>query len=416
MQSIGFAQGRRNLLRSASLDPPRIDSNQLSNGYNQPFNPNLSQPQFNPNIHPSANTHILVNGGYPGPNNGFHQPDYNLPSRPGSSAGPMSRPSSGMSHSSSHCSSHGSPHGLSQGPPCDSPQWTRGPQLGGDPRSKAYLALHAESGQIFVAKSVSSRALPRDMRQLDSEQAILEDLRNSPRVVRLLGADWEDDPAAPGARVRNLFMEYVSGGSVADIMSAFGGSLPEALVRRYARGICEGLREPARAGDRPLRHPRRERADNGEQRRREALQLRLRNPRRRRRGIRRWRRRGRAESAEAGAVSGGGRVQLDGAGGSPPGGARLRGGRLVVRVHGPRDDHWPAALDRAARSRGLRGWERGRRRLLPRRRWRRAGVRSRRGAAHDRGNVRGAAYPAGGVARVPELLKTVPRTRPGQPP
>ncbi|CAI5475799.1 unnamed protein product [Closterium sp. Yama58-4] len=78
---------------------------------------------------------------------------------------------------------------------------------------------------------------------LDNEQAILEELRGSPRVVRLLGADWEDDAAFPGARVRNLFMEYVSGGSIADLMSAFGGRLPEALVRRYARGICEGLRD-----------------------------------------------------------------------------------------------------------------------------------------------------------------------------
>ncbi|CAI5999406.1 unnamed protein product [Closterium sp. NIES-65] len=151
--------------------------------------------------------------------------------------------SQGSPHGSSYGSSHGSSHGLSQGPPCDPPQWIRGHQLGGDPRSKTHLALHADSGQIFVAKSVSSRALPRDMRQLDNEQAILEELRGSPRVVRLLGADWEDDAAVPGARVRNLFMEYVSGGSIADLMSSFGGRLPEALVRRYARGICEGLRD-----------------------------------------------------------------------------------------------------------------------------------------------------------------------------
>ncbi|CAI7902253.1 unnamed protein product [Closterium sp. NIES-54] len=151
--------------------------------------------------------------------------------------------SQGSPHGSSYGSSHGSSHGLSQGPPCDPPQWIRGNQLGGDPRSKTHLALHAESGQIFVAKSVSSRALPRDMRQLDNEQAILEELRGSPRVVRLLGANWEDDAAVPGARVRNLFMEYISGGSIADLMSSFGGRLPEALVRRYARGICEGLRD-----------------------------------------------------------------------------------------------------------------------------------------------------------------------------
>ncbi|CAI5457660.1 unnamed protein product, partial [Closterium sp. Yama58-4] len=186
-------------------------------------------------VHPGAKPNILVNGAY-GPNNGFHQPEYNIPSRPGSSAGPMSRPSSAMSNRSQRSS-----HGSSQA--CDPPQWIRGRQLGGDPRSKIHLALHAESGQIFVTKSVSSRALPRDMRQLDNEQAILEELRGSPRVVRLLGADWEDDAAVPGARVRSIFMEYVSGGSIADLMSSFGGRLPEALVRRYARGICEGLRD-----------------------------------------------------------------------------------------------------------------------------------------------------------------------------
>ncbi|CAI5535487.1 unnamed protein product [Closterium sp. Naga37s-1] len=134
-------------------------------------------------------------------------------------------------------------------------RWIRGPNLGGDPTGKVNLALNSDTGEVLVVKSVSISSLPKTMRQLENEQAILEELRTCPRVVRLLGSAWESDPAS-GARVKNLFLEYVSAGSVLDIMGTFGccgrdnggggggcGGLPEALVRKYARGIAEGLAE-----------------------------------------------------------------------------------------------------------------------------------------------------------------------------
>ncbi|CAI5496352.1 unnamed protein product [Closterium sp. Naga37s-1] len=136
-------------------------------------------------------------------------------------------------------------------------RWIRGPSLGGDPAGKVNLALNSDTGEVLVVKSVSINSLPKTMRQLENEQAILEELRTCPRVVRLLGSAWESEPAS-GARVKNLFLEYVSAGSVLDIMGTFGccggdsggggggggcGGLPEALVRKYARGIAEGLAE-----------------------------------------------------------------------------------------------------------------------------------------------------------------------------
>ncbi|CAI7927019.1 unnamed protein product [Closterium sp. NIES-54] len=161
-------------------------------------------------------------------------------------------------------------------------RWIRGPNLGGDPTGKVNLALNSDTGEVLVVKSVSISSLPKTMRQLENEQAILEELRTCPRVVRLLGSAWESDPAS-GARVKNLFLEYVSAGSVLDIMGTFG---------------CCGR-------------------DNGGRLRTRILPMIIWN------------------------------VRLDGAGGRATGRSRVRIGRLVVRVYSDRNGDGLAALDRS---------------------------------------------------------------------
>ncbi|GJP46520.1 hypothetical protein CLOM_g5797 [Closterium sp. NIES-68] len=158
------------------------------------------------------------------------------------------------SHAASHAASSGP---ITPAPPAAAIRWIRGPGLGGNPTGgKVSLALNSDTGEVLVVKSVAINSLPKAMRLLENEQAILEELRTCPRVVRLLGSAWESDPTS-GAPVKNLFLEYVSAGSVLDIMGTFGccgdsgsggaggsggcGGLPEPLVRKYAHGVAEGL-------------------------------------------------------------------------------------------------------------------------------------------------------------------------------
>eukprot|EP00897_Mesotaenium_endlicherianum_P009500 jgi/Mesen1/8579/ME000497S07987 len=122
--------------------------------------------------------------------------------------------------------------------------WLRGPLLGAGAFGSVSLALNRETGQLFAVKSVDSDRSPSELRALENELAILQYV-DSPRVVRCLGSDRTQE--SNGSK-RNLFLEYLPGGSIADLMKKFGGKLEEQLIRTYTRGIVEGLRDLHRQG------------------------------------------------------------------------------------------------------------------------------------------------------------------------
>ncbi|CAH8381885.1 unnamed protein product [Eruca vesicaria subsp. sativa] len=110
--------------------------------------------------------------------------------------------------------------------------WTRGPIIGRGSTATVSLAI-TNSGELFAVKSSefsSSAALQR-------EQSVLSNL-SSPYVVKYIGSNitTENDKT-----MYNLLMEYVSGGSIHDLIKNSGGKLPEPEIRSYTRQILKGL-------------------------------------------------------------------------------------------------------------------------------------------------------------------------------
>lgn len=122
--------------------------------------------------------------------------------------------------------------------------WTRGPIIGAGAFGTVNMGLDCESGSLFAVKSVEVDIFPEKVMALEKEIQILSTI-SSNRVVKYLGTDWT---AEDGVRRKNLLMEFVPGGSVADLSKNFGGKLQETLIRKYTRDILEGLRDLHVAG------------------------------------------------------------------------------------------------------------------------------------------------------------------------
>ncbi|WOL17539.1 mitogen-activated protein kinase kinase kinase YODA-like [Canna indica] len=125
-------------------------------------------------------------------------------------------------------------------------EWSRGAVIGRGSFSTVSLGYvhrgrdgqHRQQTPVVAVKSapLAQSAL------LSHENSVLLDLQGCPHVVRCFGDEVAVD-AATGAESYNLFLEYVAGGSLHDVVRrSCGGSLPEPTVRRYARSILQGLR------------------------------------------------------------------------------------------------------------------------------------------------------------------------------
>ncbi|WOL14818.1 mitogen-activated protein kinase kinase kinase 3 [Canna indica] len=121
--------------------------------------------------------------------------------------------------------------------------WVRGCPIGAGAFGAVHLAFDKSASQVFAVKSVSLSSSPLPFIQfLENEIQVLKSIR-SPYVVSYLGDDTSHEPRA-GAR-RNLHIEYMPGGTVADAAAAAraeGRPLDELQVRSHARCVARALR------------------------------------------------------------------------------------------------------------------------------------------------------------------------------
>lgn len=110
--------------------------------------------------------------------------------------------------------------------------WVRGAVIGAGAHGIVSLAMNSSNGHLFAVKSAASFSWV-----LDNEYKILQCL-DSPYIVRSLGRNYSLEN---GVRMSNLFMEYMPGGSIGDLLSKFGGPLDESVVSAYTRGILRGI-------------------------------------------------------------------------------------------------------------------------------------------------------------------------------
>ena len=121
--------------------------------------------------------------------------------------------------------------------------WTRAKRIGEGSFGTVDLAVMRSDGGVFAVKSVERRG-GQGCREaaLENEISVLRGL-SSPFVVRYLG----DDVSVEGKTVsfRNLHVEYMPGGTVADLAVRSGGKccadVDERIVRSYTYCIVSAL-------------------------------------------------------------------------------------------------------------------------------------------------------------------------------
>ncbi|KAK7328347.1 hypothetical protein VNO77_22451 [Canavalia gladiata] len=118
---------------------------------------------------------------------------------------------------------------------CVSPkpnEWLKGKLVGSGSFGTVHLAINKSTGGLFVVKSAHSKA---GREALDKEAKMMKILNSSPYIVDCLGTEEDRGNL-------NVFMEYMAGGSLADVAHKFGGSLDEDVIRVYTREILHGLK------------------------------------------------------------------------------------------------------------------------------------------------------------------------------
>ena len=110
-------------------------------------------------------------------------------------------------------------------------------------RVRAYasvsLAIDLEDGLMFVVKSTSAETMysyrkSPELAAMESEISILRSL-NCAHVISYLGDNTTYDRS--GHASRNLFLEYMEGGSVSDLLKRCGGRLQEEQVQREVHSV-----------------------------------------------------------------------------------------------------------------------------------------------------------------------------------
>ncbi|CAM6050561.1 unnamed protein product [Sphagnum compactum] len=116
--------------------------------------------------------------------------------------------------------------------------WIRGSLLGAGAFGQVNLGMNRVTGSFFAVKSVVVDVMGSQnlVAALENEIQILQGLE-SEFVVRCLGSDWSEEA---GQKMRNVFLEYMPGGSLSDLLKQFQ-SLDEQLIRSYTRSILQGI-------------------------------------------------------------------------------------------------------------------------------------------------------------------------------
>lgn len=118
-------------------------------------------------------------------------------------------------------------------------EWIRGGIIGAGASGTVSLGISKSNAHLFAVKTTTTCTS-----SLENEYNLLKSL-DSPYVVQCLGREHS---IQNGVAVYNLFLEYMPGGSIGDLLIKFGGQLDEAVIRSYTRGILLGIQYLHRQG------------------------------------------------------------------------------------------------------------------------------------------------------------------------
>jgi len=121
------------------------------------------------------------------------------------------------------------------GPPTGTLGWRKGAAIGRGTYGAVYRALEEGTGRIFAVKQAHVGDNGDDnklLERLQVELKIYQTLRH-PNIVSYLGHDFQDGTVY-------IHLEYVAGGSIADMLRGFGPIVGQSL-KKAVKGSLEGL-------------------------------------------------------------------------------------------------------------------------------------------------------------------------------
>lgn len=116
-------------------------------------------------------------------------------------------------------------------------KWKRGETIGRGAFGTVWMALNETNGELMAVKEVellnfTSKRNQQDIDALEKEIQILSALCH-PNIVKYIGAERTEQHM-------NIFLEYVSGGSISGLLQKFG-KFTVSVVKIYTRQILQGL-------------------------------------------------------------------------------------------------------------------------------------------------------------------------------
>ena len=117
-------------------------------------------------------------------------------------------------------------------------QWQLGEPIGSGAFGQVYKVLNSETGELFAMKQVrinqssSNKKIRSVVDSLMHEIEMMQELQH-PNIVRYMGSETRDEKLC-------IFMEFVSGGSIASMLQKFG-PFPEKVTCSFTKQILDGL-------------------------------------------------------------------------------------------------------------------------------------------------------------------------------
>lgn len=116
--------------------------------------------------------------------------------------------------------------------------WLRGSCIGQGSFGTVNLAVDKSDGRVFAVKSVENTSVNSQLIALENEIRILKSV-SSPYVVNYLGDDVSKENFTT---YRNLHVEYMPGGTAADLAEFPGADVDEGIVSKVTRCVVSALK------------------------------------------------------------------------------------------------------------------------------------------------------------------------------
>jgi len=119
--------------------------------------------------------------------------------------------------------------------------YTRGQLLGRGTFGEVFMGINSETGSLLAVKQLRNNQLNEDsnsgtrVRKLREEIAVMKSL-NHPNIVRYYGSQINEQNGS-----LEIILEYVSGGSIASLLSQTGSGFSEPIVKKYTNHMLKGV-------------------------------------------------------------------------------------------------------------------------------------------------------------------------------